>query len=207
MKSTLLQLFAKPPIEGQVKTRLIPAIGAAKATAVYRHCLAANIRLLKKTGFDYQIWLTEPSDDELFHHQPIAYQQGPDLGARMLHALQQALASEYDKVILIGSDCLDLSSNILHRVCDKLAQHELVLIPALDGGYVLIAARHSIHQTLFDAIDWSSEYVLTQTLERAMRAGIDTLVLNPLRDIDRVEDLQHYASLTELLENPSCSTR
>lgn len=207
MKTTLLQLFAKPPIEGQVKTRLIPAIGVANATRVYRHCLGANIQLLRASDFDYQIWLTEPSDDALFADAPIEYQQGHDLGERMLHALQQALSSGYDKAILIGSDCLDLSHNILHRVCQRLTRHELVLIPALDGGYVLIAARQSIHHALFDAIDWSSEQVLTQTVERAMRAGIDTLILNPLRDIDRAEDLQHYAALTQLLNDRSCSTR
>lgn len=199
MKKTRLQLFAKPPVPGQVKTRLIPDIGADKAAAVYRHCLQANIELAKNSPFDFQIWLTEASDDALFDGVPVRYQQGRDLGERMLYALQNALREDFRKVILIGSDCLDLSSGLLERVCQKLQQHELVLIPALDGGYVLIAVCAQVHPDLFEDIEWSSEQVLKQTLERAMRRGIDTLIMNPLRDIDRVEDLQHYAQLTQLL--------
>jgi len=206
MKTTRLQLFAKPPVSGQVKTRLIPDIGTDKATEVYRYCLKRNLELLKDAPFDYQIWLSEPSDDALFKDKPIQYQQGKDLGARMLHALRDGLQQGFHKVILIGSDCLDLSSDILKRVCEKLQQHELVLIPAQDGGYVLIAVRASVHPELFRDIDWSSEKVLKQTIERAIHDGLNTLIMNPLRDIDRIEDLQHYAQLTKLLEDTACST-
>ena len=198
MKKTLIQLFAKPPVEGKVKTRLIPDIGAKSATAIYQHCLKSNIKLIKQSTFDFQIWLTETSDNQLFHNEPVKYQQGPNLGDRMLHALTDAL-SHHPKVILIGSDCLDLNKQLLHRVCAKLEQHDLVFIPAHDGGYVLIAAKQSIDPVIFKDIEWSSAKVLTQTLERAMHAGIDTVVLNPLRDIDRVDDVQHYAELKQYL--------
>ena len=199
MPQTLIQLFAKPPVEGKVKTRLIPDIGAKSATAIYQHCLQSNIKLIQKSTFDCQIWLTEPSYHSLFKSEQVKYQQGDNLGEKMLDALSNALSSHYEKVILIGSDCLDLTTALLHRVCDKLQQHELVLIPALDGGYVLIAAKHSISPLLFKDIEWSSDRVLKQTLERAMSAGINTFVLNPLRDIDRVDDLQHYAELRQYL--------
>jgi len=116
----------------------------------------------------------------------------------MLYALTDAL-SDHTKAILTGSDCLELSTPLLQRVCEKLDQHELVFIPAHDGGYVLIAAQQSIDPVIFKDIEWSSEKVLTQTLERAMQAGIDTAVLNPLRDIDRVDDVQHYAELKQYL--------
>ena len=198
MKKTLIQLFAKPPVEGKVKTRLIPDLGAKAATAIYRHCLKSNIKLIKQSTFDFQIWLTETSDDPLFHNEPVKYQQGHNLGDRMLHALTDAL-SHHTKAILIGSDCLDLTTPLLQRVCKKLQQHDLVLIPAHDGGYVLIAAKQSIDPVIFKDIEWSSERVLTQTLERAMHAGINTVVLNPLRDIDRVDDVQHYAELQQYL--------
>ena len=199
MSQTLIQLFAKPPVEGKVKTRLIPDIGAKSATAIYQHCLTSNIRLMQKSAFDCQIWLTEPTDHLLFKGTQVIFQQGNNLGERMLHALSEALSSHYKKVILIGSDCLDLTTSLLQRVCDKLQQHDLVLIPALDGGYVLIAAKQSINPELFKDIDWSTENVLKQTLERAMSEGINAIVLNPLRDIDRVDDLQHYAELQQYL--------
>ncbi len=206
MKKTRLQLFAKPPLAGQVKTRLTPALSPQQAADVYRHCLQSSIALLQQSPFDYQIWLTEPSDDDLFKNQPVQYQQGPDLGARMRYALQHGLQQGFSKIILIGSDCLDIDNETLLRVSDHLQQHELVLIPALDGGYVLIAVRDQVPATLFDDIDWSTPKVLTQTLERAMHSGLDPLVMNPMRDIDQPEDLQHYPQLIQLLENRPCST-
>jgi len=199
MKTTRLQLFAKPPLPGKVKTRLIPDIGIECATAVYRHCLQSNIELLKQSPFDIELWLTDESDDSLFDGLSVRYQQGPDLGARMLYALRDALQHDFHKVILIGADCLDLSDRLLRRVCDNLQQHELVLIPAHDGGYVLIGLCARVAPELFEDIRWSSDQVLKQTLERAMRLGLDTRVMNPLRDIDRVHDLQHYPQLTQLL--------
>ena len=198
MTKTLIQLFAKPPVEGKVKTRLIPDIGEKSATAIYRHCLKSNIKLVKQSAFEFQIWLTEVSDHPLFKNEKIKIQQGDKLGTKMFHALTEAL-SRHTKVILIGSDCLDLSTPLLQRVCEKLEQHELVFIPALDGGYVLIAAKESIDPNIFKDIAWGSDSVLTQTLEQAMQSGIDTVVLNPLRDIDRVDDVQHYAELQQYL--------
>lgn len=199
MSRALIQLFAKPPAEGKVKTRLIPDIGVESATAVYRHCLQSNLKLVKSSSFDYQVWLTGPSSFTLFENEPVKIQRGSNLGEKMYSAISGELSMNYDKVILTGSDCLDLTTQILQKVCERLQQHNLVIIPALDGGYVLIAARQSINPVLFNGIKWGSNKVLTQTLERAMQSGIDTIVLNPLRDIDHVEDLQHYAELQQYL--------
>jgi len=199
MSQALIQLFAKPPIKGKVKTRLIPEIGEKSATAVYQHCLKKNIELVKNTPFDYQIWLTETSSHPLFKGEPVKYQKGKNLGEKMFHALSVELQQHDKKVILIGSDCLDLTTEILNKVCEKLQRHDLVFIPALDGGYVLIAAKKAIPAELFKDIEWGSEWVLRQTIEKAMQLGINTVILNQLRDIDRVDDLQHYAELKQYL--------
>lgn len=199
MTRTLIQLFAKPPVEGKVKTRLVPDIGTALATAVYQHCLKRNIELVQNSLFDYQIWLTEPSSHPLFENEPLKYQQGNNLGEKMYLAISGELPRHYEKVILIGSDCLDLTTAILQKVCEKLQQHDLIIIPAIDGGYVLIAAKKSIDAELFNHIEWGSERVLRQTIEKVMHLGIDTVILNQLRDIDRIDDLQHYAELKQYL--------
>ena len=118
----------------------------------------------------------------------------------MYHALSVALTQQdYKKVILIGTDCLDLTTALLQKVCEKLEQHDLLFIPAWDGGYVLIAAKQSIDKNIFQGIEWGSDRVLRQTIERTMQSGINTVVLNSLRDIDRVDDLQHYAELEPYL--------
>lgn len=202
MTDTLLQLFARPPIAGRVKTRLIPSIGADKALAIYRHCLQHNLDLVRHSQMHYQVWLSEGGSDDCFCNDPLAIQQGRNLGERMLHAMSSVLqgtGGNYERVILIGSDCLDISQTLLSIVRQKLDTHPLVLVPAEDGGYVLIAAKHSIPAGLFRDIEWGTHRVLLQTLDKATQAGIQPCVLNPLRDIDRYEDLQHYAELQPFL--------
>ena len=201
MSETVIQLFARPPVAGRVKTRLMASLGADKALAVYRYCLRHSLSLARDSDFDHQLWLTETSRDPLFEGETIHLQQGVDLGQRMYHAMRSALDADngYRQVILIGSDCIDLCQTLLQRVVARLSSHQLVMVPALDGGYVLIAARESIDPVLFRNIEWGTATVLVQTLERAMRAGIDTFLLNPLRDIDRLEDMQQYAELQQYL--------
>lgn len=198
MTDTVLQLFARPPIAGRVKTRLIPSVGADNALAIYRHCLQYNLDLVRHSRMRYQVWLSEAGIDDCFGNDPLAIQQGSNLGERMLHAMSSALienGGDYERVILIGSDCLDITRDLLNEVRQKLNTHRLVLVPAEDGGYVLIAAKLGIDAGMFRDIDWGTHRVLSQTLDRARQAGIDICILNPLRDIDRYEDLQHYAEL------------
>ncbi len=200
MPETLLQLFAKPPEVGKVKTRLIPAVGAQAATRIYRHCLQHNLDLLTESSFACQLWLSERGEPEFLSMDQIHYQQGDDLGQRMYHAMSSQLELQgYDKVILIGADCLELTPRLLREVEARLDAYQLVLIPALDGGYVLIAASQSVSPQLFSDIDWSSERVLRQTLQQAMDHGISSFVMNPLRDIDHFEDIQHYPQLQQYL--------
>lgn len=202
MTTTLIQLFARPPLKGKVKTRLIPHVGAQNALSIYRYCLRFNLNLLRRSGYDYQLWLSEHTELPWLAQQTPRYQQGENLGQRMHAALSSELSREnriYERVILIGSDCLDLTTAIFNRVNSRLDAHELVIIPATDGGYVLIAAKDSIDPLLFEGISWGSPKVLRQTLQRVMQCGVNASILNPLRDIDRYEDLQHYAAFRQYL--------
>lgn len=202
MTKTVIQLFARPAVKGRVKTRLIPELGAEIALSIYRYCLDFNLSLIRHSGFDYQIWLSEETDAEWHPGESVKVQQGDNLGDRMLFAMSSELQrknSHFERVILIGSDCLDLTQELLNKVDKKLDTHNLVIIPARDGGYVLIAARQSINALLFSNISWGSQYVLLQTLEKVMQSGIKACILNPLRDIDRYDDLQHYAAFQHYL--------
>jgi uncharacterized protein len=194
MSDTVIQLFAKLPVAGEVKTRLIPEIGKHNATAVYRHCLQYSLNMAQQSPFDWQLWLNRCTDHEYFSQQPCLQQQGTDLGEKMLNALRAGL-EQYSKVILIGSDCLELTQKILTQVDQKLSQHDLVIVPALDGGYVLIAARGQIDPSIFSDINWSTDSVLKQTLIKCMQQKIKTFILDPLRDIDEAKDLKHYPEL------------
>jgi hypothetical protein len=201
MSKTLIQLFARPPVKGRVKTRLSADIGDDNALSIYLHCLNYCLDLIRHSGFDYQIWLSEVPP-HWAQEDPIKIQQGNNLGDKMLSALRSELEREkkvYDRVILMGSDCIELSHTVLAKVNRKLDSHDLVIIPAEDGGYVLIAVRGHVHAQLFESIDWGTQRVLIQTLEKIMQSGINACILNPLRDIDRYADLQHYAAFNQYI--------
>ena len=193
-----LGIFARPPLPGRVKTRLIPDLGADKAASVYRHCLEHTLEVAQRSGLDYQLFLSEHSGDDLFSDEPVALQQGSDLGARMHHALCALLADEAGGALVIGSDCLDLRPAHLRRAAQALATSDLVVIPALDGGYALIGCREA-NPALFARVDWSPGRVLRQTLANAERLGLRVAQLDAVRDIDTLGDLEHYPQLLRLV--------
>ena len=191
-------IFAKPPLPGKVKTRLIPDIGATRAARVYRYCLEYTLAVVRQSGLDYQLFVSEASDDPLFQQEDYSLQKGNDLGARMFHALQELLSRGSDGALIIGTDCLDITSMHLQEAARSLADHELVFIPALDGGYALIGCT-IIDPSLFDKIRWSSSEVYDQTMENADRLNYRSRSLEPIRDIDSLPDLEHYPELLALI--------
>ena len=197
----VIQLFARPPVAGHVNTRLIPDLGQSLAADIYRYCLDYALRLVRQTAFDYQIWLSEDSHDSLFAGEPYYLQQGADLGSRMLSAIQGQLQRETTEacaVILIGSDCLDLTPAHIQQAIDSLASHDLVLLPTFDGGYALIGCRR-IDARLFVNVEWGGSQVLRQTLENAQSLNYRVSVLETVRDIDTLQDVNHYAELRSLI--------
>ena len=193
----LIQIFAKPPVAGKVKTRLIPDLGESVATEIYRYCLDYTLNLVRHSGLDYQIWLSEDSTDPIFQGEAYSLQQGPDLGSRMLQAISgqlQRQATPGAKVILIGSDCLDMSNTHLHQALEALGGHDIVLLPAFDGGYALIACG-KIEAQLFAGVEWGSGSVFKQTLKNARALDYQVSILETIRDIDTLQDVNHYAEL------------
>ncbi|MCP4187707.1 MAG: glycosyltransferase [Gammaproteobacteria bacterium] len=197
----LIQVFARPPVAGKVKTRLIPDLGADKATAVYRYCLRQTLNLLKSSKLDFEIWLSEAGTDPIFTQHSYQLQQGADLGARMYHALYHRLSSHpHDSVILIGTDCLDLNHNHFTASIDALKTYDLVLLPCFDGGFAMIGCR-KIEPSIFAGVEWGSRQVLQQTLRNAKALDYKTRILETVRDIDTLSDLNHYPALRKLVDN------
>jgi len=191
-------IFAKPPYPGSVKTRLIPDIGATKAASVYRYCLEYTLEVARRSGLEYQLFLSEPCDDQLFQQEEHSLQKGDDLGQRMYHALQELLSRASDGALIIGTDCLDLTPMHLQNAARSLADHELVLIPAVDGGYALIGCT-TIEPGLFRDLHWSTDAVYRQTLTNAERLNYRVRSLESVRDIDTLQDLEHYPELISLI--------
>jgi hypothetical protein len=151
-------IFAKPPWPGLVKTRLIPDIGADRAARVYRYCLEYTLEVARESGLKFHLYLSEACDDELLQDEEYSVQKGEDLGARLFNATKDLFATGATGAIIIGTDCLDISSRHLLQAARTLADHELVLLPALDGGYALIGCTNA-DPGLFSNVHWSSDQI------------------------------------------------
>ena len=133
-------VFARAPRPGATKTRLIPALGAAGAAALYGAFLEDT--LAKLEGLDARIWAASADDVEALsaHGLPVSLQPDADLGARM-EAAMRAARGTHDAGLVIGTDAPTLPATRLREAIDALTRHDVVIGPSADGGYYLIVSR------------------------------------------------------------------
>jgi rSAM/selenodomain-associated transferase 1 len=194
-------IFAKTPQPGKVKTRLIPMLGEAGATRLYRRLLRREVAwIAEETSYAIELWVTPYKEDPLLQElvqrygTSISLQQGQDLGARMAHAAREALG-RYRSVVLLGVDCPALSPAHLKQACHWLEQgSNAVLGPAQDGGYVLLALNR-FHPALFHGHSWGGDDVATTTRQTLYRIGWQWRELPLLWDLDRPDDLKRLHRL------------
>jgi rSAM/selenodomain-associated transferase 1 len=193
-----LIVFTRYPESGKTKTRLIPALGAEGAAAFQRQMTEEKLVEINKLQSFYplSVEIHFAGGNERLMQEWLssnwAYQQQSegDLGDRMAAAFQASFEAGINTTILIGTDCPDLNAPLLTQAFQDLEQHDLVLGPALDGGYYLIGLRRLIPE-LFTGISWSTAEVLSQTLNIAHKLELNVALLPLLRDIDRPEDLSN----------------
>ena len=195
-----LAIFAKPPRPGNVKTRLIPDLGATNACRIYRHCLRHTLQVVRDSGLQYRLHLSETGEDSVYSEVEYLLQQGDDLGARMQHALQYQLETYDCGAMVIGSDCIELTPETLQNAGESLHQYDLVFVPSIDGGFALIGCNE-IHPELFSGVVWSTDQVLKQTLKNATSLQLSCYLLESVRDIDTLHDLNHFPELLRLIES------
>ncbi|WP_161890785.1 TIGR04282 family arsenosugar biosynthesis glycosyltransferase [Pontibacter russatus] len=187
----LLLLFVRNPELGKVKTRLAAALGPEKALDIYsrllRHTrqITGNLSVQKRVY--YAGWVAE--NDIWPNAQYEKRLQPPgDLGQKMEAAFAAAFAEGYTSVVIIGSDCLQLTPAILRQAYMELGRHDVVIGPALDGGYYLLGMKQ-LHSELFRNKRWSTEHVLPDTLQDIQTLRLSYSLLPRLSDVDHVEDL------------------
>jgi len=192
MNSNLLMIFIKNPVEGEVKTRLGSSIGSTNALQIYKKLLTHTREVALKVETNRQVWYSSMIDHrdswnkERFDKK---LQSGSDLGERMSVAFQKAFEDGYEKVVIIGSDCADITSRHIKDAFHALNTKDAVIGPSKDGGYYLLGIR-KYTPDIFSGISWSTQEVFEQTVSRFEHLGLSYSVLDVLNDIDTIEDLR-----------------
>ncbi len=192
----LIVVFAKAPVAGYAKTRLIPALGAQGAADLALRLLNHAVEQALAAGLGgVELCCAPDSRHPAFaawaqHAGPVLADQGEgDLGQRMARAIERGL-TRHAKVLLIGSDAPALDGSVLRNAAAALDSHDAVFVPALDGGYVLVGLRRPARR-IFEDMVWSTPRVMQHTRERLAELGLRHAELAPLPDIDDAADLLH----------------
>lgn len=189
-------LFTKPARPGRVKTRLIGDLSAEQAAELHAAFLGDLLERLAKGDFDLRIaWALEEGEEPPWSDPPGFAQEGETLSERLYYGLDLALRRHL-MAAAIGSDHPTLARDHVERAFRELENGaDVVLGPATDGGYYLIALRAPVLSTsLFQGISWSTDQVFAQTLERCRRLGLAVELLPAAADVDTPEDLAALAA-------------
>ncbi|HSP31649.1 MAG TPA: TIGR04282 family arsenosugar biosynthesis glycosyltransferase [Halomonas sp.] len=193
-----LHLLAKAPLAGQAKTRLAPLLGmegAARAHAeLVRHCVANACKALPASHVT--LWTALDHAHPLFIELreqfgvTLSAQPDGDLGVRVRYALK----STPGPAMLMGSDCPSITSTLITTCAQQLATHDVVILPAEDGGYGFVGTHHD-YPKLFESIPWGTKSVLTTTQQRIESLGLHAAYPATIWDVDRPEDWQRWSLL------------
>ncbi len=194
MSTVRIIIFAKAPQAGRAKTRLIPALGAEGAARLAQRMLQATVASAQAAALGpLQLCLTPPPADPAWADftwpagVELRGQGEGDLGQRMARAVEQGVQQGLP-VLLIGTDCPQLTPTLLRQAAQALVSHDSVLFPASDGGYVLLGLRRA-NPRVFADIAWSSASVAASTRARLAELGWSLFDGPELDDIDCPEDL------------------
>lgn len=188
-------IFAKAPIAGLAKTRLIPALGAERAAQLARRMLLHTLREAREADVGpvemcVTPGLADPAWSSLPPIQGILWSEQPegDLGVRLARTTARAIETG-ERVLLVGSDCPQLDARRLQQAAAQLSYADSVLLPTFDGGYALLGLQR-FHHEIFDRIPWSTAEVAAVTCRRIRSLGWSLSVGSALHDIDEPADLQ-----------------
>ncbi len=192
---TAIVIFAKAPIAGYAKTRLIPALGEAGAAELARQMLLQSVAeaiaadvgpviLAAAPSVSHPIW----KEISLPEHLLWRDQGGGDLGERLARGAQWALERN-SQVLLMGTDCPQLTAPRIREAAAQLSRADVCMVPVADGGYALLGLKHT-HTQLFEKVAWSTAEVSSVTRSRCAAAGLILAEMPELHDVDEPADLK-----------------
>ena len=186
-----LIVFGKIPELGKVKTRLAKSIGDEKALAIYHALVKQSAKVCADTNCSKVVYYTPtiPTDDyyanETFYKK---IQSSGELGERMSAAFEAEFAEGYKNVLIVGSDCYDLNQDHIHKAFDLLESNDVVIGPANDGGYYLLAMRQFIPD-LFTNKNWSTPKLIHETKDTLTKLNLSYALLEELTDLDEIHEM------------------
>ena len=190
-QNSALIIFVRNPVLGKVKTRIAATLGTEKALKIYKILLQHTNDITAAIHADKFVFYADYINHEDLwenHLYNKELQTSIDLGERMKNAFGFLFEKGYKNVGIIGSDCYDLTENILIDAFSKLIKTEVVIGPANDGGYYFIGMNTFIPQ-LFDGKNWSAESVCSDTKKQLKELEIPFYLLPTLSDVDEEKDV------------------
>lgn len=200
---SVIQVFCKAPIAGQVKTRLMPELSAEQAMQVHVELTERLLKLLDQAALcPIQLWCSPSIEFDFFQQQAKKYsltlqQQTEDgLGRRMFEALNAGLQN-FQQVLLVGCDCPSLTATDFRQAINALKQQtDVVLAPTEDGGYCLVGVKQPQAELLSDNdMPWGTGEVFAITRARAKQQKLSVYELRLQWDVDTVQDLERYQKI------------
>ncbi|NOX50107.1 MAG: glycosyltransferase [Gammaproteobacteria bacterium] len=190
-------VFARSAILGKAKSRLIPSLGERGALTVHCILVERTLRQLETIEVGRKtLWVTEIdacsqrwATDHDFELLP---QYAGDLGQKMAATIRCLLDEGSSRVCLVGSDCPPIDAAYVEGAFRQLENHDLVLGPAEDGGYGLIAIRDNFPAAIFQSIEWGTGEVLQQTISCSKECGMSSYLLDEIWDVDTPQDWQRF---------------
>lgn len=199
----IILLFTRLPQPGTSKTRLIPALGAEGAAELQRTMTLMMCKIIREaskqghlcTEVHYTGGNREEMEKWLGDDLTFKLQHEGNIGTRMFAAIRQHLGC-YRSIVLVGSDCPAIDTDLLQSSLKALQHNDIVIGPAFDGGYYLLGVQGGLKENdlkyLFSGIDWGTAEVLRQTKERLHTLKLRYHLLKELHDIDTPEDLRYF---------------
>jgi uncharacterized protein len=192
-------VFQKSPEEGKVKTRLAKDIGHKKATDIYIFLLTHTHQQVQKVDADVFVYFQGGINENymVLPRYYLAHQEEGDLGKKMEAAFSEVFNYGYREVLIIGSDCFELDNEIIEEGFGSLASHDLVIGPAVDGGYYLLGMK-KLNSSLFRNMPWSTSSIAELTFSEASSQGMSIYKLPILRDVDTLDDLGELKEIFDI---------
>jgi rSAM/selenodomain-associated transferase 1 len=203
LRDSALVVFAKPPVAGRVKTRLLGALSPSQAAQVHRACLQDTLALLDAVPGCSRWLMVAGSNEEardlagemkLGAGWNASAQVGRDLGARLERAMDRLFAMGMRRVVVVGTDAPWIGAQKLRQALRWLVADDVVIGPAADGGYYLVGARRPVGE-LFRGIPWGSSRVMAATRRTLEKSRIRFRLLKRDFDLDRPADLARAAEM------------